>query len=49
MTTILFVIGGIYRNYFKWNYLRTKFFSEFVAAFLNSKSSFEQFEENDYL
>ena len=49
MASILFVTDRIYGKQFKCNYLRKIFFSDFVAAFLNSTSSFEHFEYKDDL
>ena len=45
MTSILFVIVRIYRNYFKFIYVRKKPFCALFAQFLKSMLNFEQCEK----
>ena len=48
MTSILFLLGNIQRNQFRCNYKKNPF-SQFISAFLISRSNFEHFEEKMFL
>ena len=45
MASILLIIGKLYRDKFKYNYLRKKYLLWIFAPFLISTSTFEHFDK----